>query len=494
MNIILEILLATLVVIFGWLSYYVYKQFTFLKVRGIPQLPPSFPMGNIGEIGRTKAFFDILRDVYTKFKGTSPIAGFSFLFAPSYMILDLDLIKNILIKDFSNFSDKGFFHNEKDDPLSGHLFALDGEKWRNMRHKLSPTFTSGKMKFMFPTVVGVSNRLIEVISSTIETDPIIEIKDVLARFTTDIIGTCAFGIECNSLKDPDTEFNRRGNQMFTDHRHSQFVEALMFMYPKPARALKMKYNPEHVSEFFLKVVRENIDYREKNNIKRNDFFNLLLEIKNSSSMKMEELAAQCFVFFLAGFETSSSTMGFCLYELAFNQDMQEKLREEIQEGLKKNNGELSYETMKEMKYLEQVVKETLRKYSILPNLVRMPIEDYPVPNSNFVIEKGVSLVIPVDAIMNDPEIYPDPEKFDPERFTRENIESRHQMTWLPFGDGPRNCIGLRFGKMQTYIGLIALLSKFKFSITDKTEKKLVYDLKSPLRRTMNGIFLKVEKI
>lgn len=494
MNLLLETILAVIVIASGWLAYHIYKQFTFFKDRGIPQIPPSFPMGNIGEVGRTKALYDVFREIYTKLKGTSPIAGFSFLFAPTYMVLDLDLIKNILIKDFSNFADKGFFNNEKDDPLSGHLFSLDGKKWRDMRCKLSPTFTSGKMKFMFPTVVDVCNRFIEVMSAAVESNFSVEVKEILARYTTDVIGTCAFGIECNSLKDSKTEFYTRGNQMFTDHRHGQIVEAAIFMYPKLARFLRMKYNPEHVSEFFLEVVRENVDYREKNNIKRNDFFNLLLEIKNTSSITIDELAAQCFVFFLAGFETSSSTMGFCLYELAFNQDVQEKLRAEIQEGLLKNNGELTYESMKEMKYLEQVVKETLRKYAILPNLVRMANEDYRVPDSDFVLEKGISVVIPVDAIMKDPEIYPDPEKFDPERFTPENIQSRHQMAWLPFGDGPRNCIGLRFGKMQTYIGLVALLSKFKFSVTEETEKSLVYDLMSPLRRTMNGIFLKVEKI
>lgn len=103
-------------------------------------------------------------------------------------------------------------------------------------------------------------------------------------------------------------------------------------------------------------------------------------------------------------------------------------------------------------------------------------------------------MIPVDAIHYDDNIYPEPNKFDPDRFTDDEIKSRHPMSWLPFGDGPRNCIGLRFGKMQAKVGLITLLSKFKFSVCPETEEPVILNPRPFILSPLNGIRLKVEAI
>lgn len=124
----------------------------------------------------------------------------------------------------------------------------------------------------------------------------------------------------------------------------------------------------------------------------------------------------------------------------------------------------------------------------------MTQENYPVPNTKYVIEKGTMVMIPIDAIHYDENIYPEPHKFDPDRFTEENIKARHPMAWLPFGDGPRNCLGLRFGKMQAKIGLIALLRQFKFSVCPQTETPVTLNPKPLILSPLNGIHLKVESL
>ena len=136
----------------------------------------------------------------------------------------------------------------------------------------------------------------------------------------------------------------------------------------------------------------------------------------------------------------------------------------------------------------------MRKYPVLHQLDRQAINEYPVPGTDLVLEKGTRIVIPAYAIQNDPEIFPEPEKFDPERFSPEEIQKRHPMTWLPFGEGPRNCIGLRFGKMQVKIGLISLLRKYSFSVCDKTAIPLEIDMQQFLMSAKGGIYLKVDKI
>lgn len=130
----------------------------------------------------------------------------------------------------------------------------------------------------------------------------------------------------------------------------------------------------------------------------------------------------------------------------------------------------------------------------MAHLLRKATVDYKIPQTGTLIEKNTYVIIPVDAIHHDNDIYPNPDKFDPDRFTPESINARHQCAYLPFGDGPRNCIGVRFGKMQTRIGLVSLLRKFKFSGCDKTDVPLKKSNVGVLTSALNGIYLKVERL
>ncbi|KAF2894152.1 hypothetical protein ILUMI_12021, partial [Ignelater luminosus] len=215
---------------------------------------------------------------------------------------------------------------------------------------------------------------------------------------------------------------------------------------------------------------------------------------NDKGLTVEEIAAQAFVFFLAGFETSSSTMAFCLYELALNSEVQDNLREEISKTFERYNQNITYEGVMEMKYLDQVVDETLRKYPPVPVIPRVCVEDYQIPNTEVIIDKGTRVLISALGLHHDPEYYPNPDTFDPERFNEENKKSIPPFTYIPFGEGPRACIGLRFGLMQTKVGLAFLLKHFRFSINKKTSVPLVMDPFTFLLTAKDGIWLDVEKI
>ncbi|EDW05267.2 uncharacterized protein Dmoj_GI18306, partial [Drosophila mojavensis] len=442
---------------------------------------------------------------YNKFKGTGPFAGFYWFQRPAAFVLEPFLVKHILIKDFNKFSDRGFFSNPEDDPLSGQLFVLDGHKWRSMRNKLSSTFTSGKMKYMFPTVVKISHEFIKVFGDMADKSSVIEVRELLARFTTDVIGNVAFGIECNSLKDPEAEFRVMGRKSLTDKRHGLVGIAVLTSFPKFAKRLHLKGTAEHIEKFFMKIVRETVDFREKNNIRRNDFMDQLIDLKNNrllktetgedTSLTIEEIAAQTFLFFAAGFETSSTTMGFALYELAQNVEIQNRLRQECKEVLAKYNGDLTYECIKDMQYLNQVISETLRLYTVLPILNREALEDFVVPGyPKYVIKQGTMVIIPAGPMHRDEKLYPEPNRFNPDNFEPEKVKNRDSVEWLPFGDGPRNCIGKRFGEMQARIGLAMLIKDFKFSVCDKTVIPIKYDKTNFVVSSEGGIHLKVERV
>uniref|UniRef100_A0A1I8PTZ9 Cytochrome P450 n=1 Tax=Stomoxys calcitrans TaxID=35570 RepID=A0A1I8PTZ9_STOCA len=489
------------------LVLYLISFFTYWKRRGICQETPLPLVGNFSGIGRSKHFRDINHRLYNYFKSQGVAIGGVYIFMKrAAMILDLDLIKQILVKDFANFPDRGMFNNPEADPLSAHLVTLEGEEWRSMRHKLTPAFTSAKMKYMFPTVVQVGQRFAEVMAANLGESGVVELKDLCARFTTDVIGNGVFGIESNCLQNPQEVFRKMGKSVFTDKRHNAAVEQFIVTNPRIARKLNFKLFKDDLTKYFLDMVRQTMDYRLKNNIKRKDFMDLLMELKAeneelakagkgidlSHGLTLEQITAQVFSFLIAGFETSSSTMSFCLYELARHPDIQDKLREEILQTLRDNEEEgMTYESIHNMAYLEQVISETLRLYATLSYFARVSLNEYPIPNSSHVIERDTMVIIPIDAIHRDPEYFPNPNDFNPDNFEPSACSKRHPCAFLPFGDGPRNCIGLRFGKMQTKIGLVSLLRRFRFECCPLTETPIQVDNSSFFLSSKNGIFLKV---
>lgn len=198
------------------------------------------------------------------------------------------------------------------DPLSAHLFNIDNPKWKSLRMKLTPTFTSGKMKMMFGTVVDVAEKLVKTLGaeSSANLNHVIEIKDIAARFTTDVIGSCAFGLDCSSLEDAKSEFRSKGKKLFDDPKHSPLVIQLMVMFKNLARRLHMTMLHKDSTDFFMSIIDETVKYREANDVHRNDFIHLMMQLKNNGTLEgetlnigkltIEEVAAQALIFFLAG--------------------------------------------------------------------------------------------------------------------------------------------------------------------------------------------------
>ena len=127
-------------------------------------------------------------------------------------------------------------------------------------------------------------------------------------------------------------------------------------------------------------------------------------------------------------------------------------------------------------------------------LQRIALNDYKVPGTDITLDKGTTVFIPTYAIHHDPEIYENPLEFKPERFSPSQVALRHPQSFLGFGDGPRNCIGLRFGRMQVLIGLVTLLKDFRFSVCSETSDKIKFSNHSLVNTPVNGVQLKVEKL
>lgn len=142
------------------------------------------------------------KNIYLMLKDQSNLGfcGIFFFTKPAILITNLDFLKNILIKDLQYFHDHPTFYNLKDDPLSGHLFSIEGDYWKKLRGKYSPAFTVSKIQQMLPITAKIGSKLEKALDNEMKINSDTKIKDLLFRFIIDVIGTCALGIECNLLQ------------------------------------------------------------------------------------------------------------------------------------------------------------------------------------------------------------------------------------------------------------------------------------------------------
>ncbi|XP_055595395.1 probable cytochrome P450 6a13 [Uranotaenia lowii] len=474
-------------IIFG---LYVKRNYGYWARRNVAFVEPKFPGGNFGEATQM-SLAELSEKHYKAMKGSGKFYGLFSFVKPMIVLTDLDLIKTVLIKDFNYFPDRGFYYNARDDPLSAHMFAIEGNYWRSLRTKLTPTFTSGKMKAMFGIVQNIADNLTKCLIDDVGEGADLEMKDYLARFTTDVIGGCALGLDCNSFEDPNNQFRYVGRKLFDTPKAPPQLAVLLKNYPDWGRALRFRSLHEDASEFFFNTVKNTLEHRQSNQVDRKDFLNLLLELRNNGvALTTEEIAAQALIIFLAGYETSSSTQTFCLYQLALNEACQEKARLSVLEAIEKHDG-LTFEALQDMAFLDQCINETLRLYPPVPILERKAFQDYQIPETNIVVPRKMMVNIPIFAIQRDEQYYSNPTEFDPDRFNPEQVAQRHPMSFLPFGDGPRICIGLRFGMMQTRMGLATILSRFSLKPCSKTPIPMVFTSRTPMLQSKEGIWLKV---
>lgn len=305
----LYVVLPLGVFVYWWIQ----KRFSYWKERNVPHPEPvwSYLAGNMKGVGTKVSITTRLTEFYNEYKDKTPAVGIFMSVAPNLLILDPELAKTILVKEFSKFHDHGMYYNERDDPLSAHMFNMEGAKWKFIRNKLSPTFTSGKLKMMYSSIEKIGDRFVCVLEKLAREKTPIDMKDLSMRFTADVVGSTAFGLEINCL-DGDSELLDINKRIFDAFKLTNLSFLFKFTFQDFARKLRMPLFPKDISDYFMNMLRETVEYREKNKVERNDFLQLLIQLKNKGVLDGEtgetevqkltfnEMAAQAFVFFFAG--------------------------------------------------------------------------------------------------------------------------------------------------------------------------------------------------
>ncbi|XP_021918285.1 cytochrome P450 9e2-like isoform X2 [Zootermopsis nevadensis] len=460
-----------LLLVIGVILYFIgTSNYNHFSKQNVPFIKPVPFIGCMGPLFLRKQYFPQLMMRIYKDLEDHPYGGFFLFKQPIIMLKDPELIKTIAVKDFEYFMDHRAIFSKDGEPVwSRGLFSLKGQRWREMRSTLSPAFTSSKMKTMFVLLSECCEQFVNFLEQCYQHTPqkgcniekdgdvlVLEMKDFYTRYTNDVIATAAFGIGVDSLKNPTNEFYRMGQDLTYMGGLRVFKWLAYVAMTKLMQKLRVSVMSTKTTKFFSTLVLDTIATREREGIVRPDMLQLLMQAKKgtlhddtsnspgSKKIKIEDddIVAQAILFFLAGFDTASTLLCFASHQLAVHAHMQVRLQEEIDETLQKNDGKFTYEAVNSMKYLDMVVSETLRLYPPGAALDRVCIKPYTLKSDPpMEMHPGQALFIPVIGLHRDSKYYPDPERFDPERFSEDNKHGINPLTYLPFGLGPRSCIG-----------------------------------------------------
>ncbi|XP_011633775.1 cytochrome P450 9e2-like [Pogonomyrmex barbatus] len=482
--------------------YYFFKNLKFFEKQGILHISPWPLVGNMAPAFlRQLSLAELIQKIYILNRDAKYVGFFDGM-NPVVIIRDPELIKAIGVKNFEAFPDHRAFIDEVNDPLFGkNLFSLRGDKWRDVRTLLSPAFTSSKMKTMFKLMSECAVSFTDFLSKLPPDKSVMELKNSFTRYTNDVIATCAFGINVDSMKNPNNEFYVYGKEATTFNTLRTIKFYFVRSMPVITKMLGVKFISERVAQFFKDLIRSTIYTRDTKNIVRPDMLQLMMETRGKrgpgKELTIEDMTAQAFIFFFGGFDTVSTLMCFVAHEIGVNPDVQAKLRDEVDEVMKTTNGELTYEALNGMQYLDAVVNETLRMWPVAVFLDRISAEDFQLPpalpgDKPFLLKKGMSVWFPVYGLHRDPKYFEKPDEFRPERFLDENKKEINSAAYIPFGIGPRMCIGNRFALLETKVMLFHLLARCELKPCVKTTHPMRLSKSNFTMLAEGGFWLKIQ--
>ncbi|XP_012274106.1 cytochrome P450 9e2 [Orussus abietinus] len=503
----MEPLLVALVLALGvglfYLGAILHRQYTYWRKRGVPFVEVFPLIGNNGAVLlRFKTFPAFIEDAYYRYPGARYHGLFDFN-SPVVMLRDPELIKDVCVKKFDHFPDHRTFVDEEMDPIFGrNVFSLRGDRWRDTRNALTPSFTATRMKFLFQLV----SRCAEGFAQYLADHPVdeVEAKDAFTRYTNDVIATAAFGVEVDSMKNRTNDFYESGRDTANFGSIPRVIKFLIFrVWPRLLGYLGVSFLSAKSTRFFKDLVADTVEQRQRKGIVRPDMIQLLMQARDKEGgpeMSIDDMTAQAFIFFVAGFDTTSTLLCFMARELSLNPDIQEKLRQEVDQLVESVDGDeegVTYQTLGKLKYMDMVISETLRKYPPAPFFDRLCLKPYDLPASMpghrpITVDPGTVIWVPIYALHNDPRYFPEPQKFHPERFSEENKDNIQPYTYMPFGVGPRKCLGTRFALMETKILFLHLLRRFVIKPTPKTRREVVFSKASFNMMIEGGFWVKFE--
>eukprot|EP01095_Lingulamoeba_sp_RSL-Kostka_P012933 TRINITY_DN5225_c0_g1_i1.p1 TRINITY_DN5225_c0_g1~~TRINITY_DN5225_c0_g1_i1.p1 ORF type:complete len:506 (+),score=157.75 TRINITY_DN5225_c0_g1_i1:92-1609(+) len=372
-----------------------------------------------------------------------------------------DVIKEVLVKKGDIFKKFTNFVESFDKMFGKNVASVEGETWKNQRNVINPSFHYLHLKKLVPTFVITVNKCLSKWEKYGKTCEPFEISNYLSKLTLDSLGNAAFSHDFATLDD-------KLDQEYHDYR------TIVDEFANPLRSIKyyeklnIKRNKDYFAaserffDFLKGITEKRKDLHKKNEEngeveKYDDLLELMVKGNEENILSDEELIHNMLIFFLAGHETTSNTLGFIIALLALNQDVQDRLYKEIVEHTQ-DGVHPTYDELKEMDYLNQVIKETFRLWPTAFVISRVCSKDTTL--NGYFIPKGTILLLNSFSVNRDPEIWgEDCDSFDPDRMEKDNIKGKNP--FLGFGIGSRSCLGNNFSLLEMRLFICMTLLKYK---------------------------------
>lgn len=459
-------LVATL--LFWWLR----RAFTFWNDKGITHLTFRQYMRFLYDL-YTKPVNKVIIQAYNQY---GRVYGSYQGLAPTLVVGDPDILREVMVTKFKNFSDRSLSQSLGTEVWKKSIMNLSGEEWKKARTIFTPALTATRLKTILVKVKTVAGKMTSRVKEAAAKDELVNFSGLATNTALDITAALNYSIDIDSENDTRHPIIKSLESIYMNTGGWRVV--MLFLMPTLCKIVKPDYPPKSSTDLFKAFVSLLMEERKSKNQEQDDFLQIFMnadynwedneqkkpENAQVRKMTLDEITAQLLVFFVAGVETVSTALSTTAYHLALNPECQDRVIAEVDKA--SSEGEITYDSLQEMPYLEACFKEAMRLCTPDSIIMRLCTEETTVAGIQF--KPGMSVDIPLAGIHHDPENFPEPEKFNPERFMPENKDSIKPFTYMPFGAGPRNCVGMRLGMVQAKTTLACLLQHVRLETGPET--------------------------
>ncbi|XP_073434906.1 cytochrome P450 4V2-like isoform X2 [Dendrobates tinctorius] len=474
-------------------------------MKPIPGVGPNYPL--VGDALMLKPNGgDFFRQIieYTEALRHLPLIKLWLGPIPFLILYHAETIEPIL--STSKHMDKSFAYKFLHPWLGLGLLTSTGDKWRSRRKMITPSFHFAILSEFLEVMNEQSKILVEKLNGRAGKGTFNCFMDV-TLCALDIICETAMGRKIQAQSNSDSDYIRAIYEMSDMIQCRQRMPWLWsdFIYYRLKTGKRHNENLKILHSFTdqtileraqeLKNVKSNVDQDDdsetKNTKKRSAFLDMLLKATDEAgnTMSHKDIREEVDTFMFEGHDTTAAALNWSLFLLGSHPEVQKKVHKELDDTFGQSDRPVTMDDMKKLRYLEAVVKEALRIFPSVPFFARTITEDCKI--RGFTVPKGVNVVIVPYALHRDPEYFPEPEEFKPERFFSENASGRNPYAYIPFSAGLRNCIGQRFALMEEKVVLSAILRNFTVKASQsRDDLRLVGEL---ILRPQDGILIQLEK-
>ncbi|WP_436924566.1 cytochrome P450 [Halosimplex amylolyticum] len=406
------------------------------------------------------SLFEFVRDEYAFRERCAreygDLAYYEVLGTPFYQVNSPEGIEHVLVHNNGNYV-KGELFQESLGPVLGNgLLNSEGEFWRRQRHLIGPAFEPDRIAEYAETMVERSEQT----AAQWRDGAVRDVNEDMMELTLEIVADALFGVDVGR----DVETVASSLQVVMDYQEGFSADMLPVDVPTPG-----KIRLQRAIDDLEAVVYRIVDERARN--PGDDVVSRMLAVEDESGegMSREQIRDEVMTLLLAGHETTALALTFTTFLLAQHPTVEDRLLAELDEHL---GGEPpTVEDVRDLPYLEKVVKESMRLYPPVPAIVREAAGRDEI--AGYTIPEGSTLSINQWTVHRDPDLYDDPMAFRPDRWTDEMEQSLPRLAYFPFSAGPRRCVGDRFAMLEAKVVLATLLQRYHLELVSDPSLDLV---------------------